>query len=1323
MVLTCGFVPAAAFPAGVEGETPTLPTSWTQSLRWRSIGPANMGGRCVAVAHHPTDAATFWVATASGGLLKTTNNGTTYEHQFDRETTVSLGHVAVATSNPDVVWVGTGEANPRNSVSHGDGVYKSTDGGKSWKHMGLEESYQIGRIAIHPENPDVVWVGALGRLYGPNEERGLFKTTDGGETWERVLYVDENTGVIDVDLSPADPDVLLVATYERQRDGFDTNDPAKKWGPGGGIWRTTDGGGNWARISAGLPTCQLGRIGIDWYRGDAAVVYAVVESERIALAPDDAAFIGMRGEDAEVGARVRGVTDGGPAEAAGLLEGDVILAVDGQDVIDYEALVRYLRDKKPGDTVSVKYVREREFQIAEVVLGERPEDVSGSAFSSGLGGQRENVQQQQGRGAEETGGIYKSTDGGVSWTRINSLNPRPMYYSQIRVDPGDAQRVYVLGTALYRSADGGATFTPDGGGDDVHVDHHGLWIDPADGRHMILTNDGGIYVTHDRMESWDHHCHVAIGQFYHAAVDTRELYHAYGGLQDNGSWGGPNRTRTSTGPVNSDWFRVGGGDGFICRVDPEDPDLVYYESQNGGMGRTHLRTREGGFMRPSAPRGTRYRFNWETPFLLSSFNSRIHYSAGNHVFRSIDRGNRMKAISPEITRTQRGSATALAESPRDPDVLYVGTDDGALWVTTDGGAEWKNLIGPPEEVPEEPSAGDEGEVAAEGGEEQAAAAETEKPAPKGKPVYVGKWSGKLKGEGIPEEGSGFELELELADGKIKGELRSSKVKGPVSEASFDAESRVLTVTFDTDAGSVGLRAEVRGKQMEGTLEMGGGLLRIPFEAERDDSGDIGAADTIEAAEFLELELAPGAPAAPATASAQAGGEADETAKALAGTWKATMQSDDLPQGAGEFEIVITVEDGKIGGTVISAFGESEITQASFKNDKLEFVSVSDQGEARFEAELKDGKLSGTLTAGGGAFTMDFEAHREAPPEPREAAQEPRAAEPRPAAEPAAEEPQEEQPAQAEEKEEEKKGPTLEDLLPGPMWVSSIEASRHKSGRVYVAVDGHRSDDDEPHVLVSEDFGESWKSLRANLPRGSARVLREDLANEDLLYLGTEFGAFVSVDRGASWTRMEGDFPTVAVHDFAQHDSVPDVVVATHGRSLWVLDVSALRGVGAETIGAKAHLYAPRRAVRWRSDPSPGASGLRRFVGENPPSGLDIYYSLGSKAREVRLTITDAAGETLRQIDLEEGDGKGLHRAYWDLRRQPNASDEEEQQQEEGEEPRPRRRRRGGFPVPTGSYRVVLEVDGETHTRSVEIVADPDFPEAARALVEGEEDLD
>jgi photosystem II stability/assembly factor-like uncharacterized protein len=950
-----------------------------------------MGGRITAVSVFEADPTTYWVATASGGLLKTTNNGITFEHQFDHEATVSIGDVCVAPSDRNIVWVGTGESNPRNSVSYGDGVYKSTDGGKTWKNMGPRPRrrsgpnevvnvstrsgvFQIGRIVVHPTNPDVVYVGALGRLYGPNEERGLFKTTDGGKTWQKILYVDDKTGVIDVKMHPTDPETLLVAAYERQRDIYDSNDPAKKYGSGSALYRTTDGGKTFKKITKGLPTCKLGRIGLDYYRKDPRTVYLVLESEKIGDGPPEIAaaeaYLGARGENAPLGALLIQVVPKGPADKAGLRPDDVITALGGRPVSSNRVLLEVVRGHKAGDKVKVRVRRGTETKELDLTFGSRA-DAPGEErlpFTQYLGGQRENVQDRQGKDGYQYGGVYRSTDGGESWTRLNSLNPRPMYFSQIRVDPNDEQYLYVLGISLHRSTDGGKSFRA-GVARGVHSDHHAMWIDPRDSRHMILAGDGGTYVSYDRGGNWDRLNHAAIGQFYHVAVDTRREYKVYGGLQDNGSWGGPAFTRGSEGPVNEDWFSVGGGDGFTCRVDASDPDLVYSTGQWGNIRRRNLRTGESATIRPRA--AYRYRFNWNSPFILSHRNPRIFYSAGNVVFRSLDRGDDLRVISPEITSTDKGSATALAESPRNPDVLWAGTDDGHLWVTRDGGAKWTNVT---------------------------------------------------------------------------------------------------------------------------------------------------------------------------------------------------------------------------------------------KNVKL----------------------------------------------------------------------------------------------PGLRCVASIEASRAEEGRAYVVFDGHRSDDDNPYVFVTEDFGQTWKALSAGLPWGSTRCLREDIINTELLYLGTEFGAWCSLDRGRSWNRLNTNLPTVAVHEFAIHPTAGEVVAATHGRSLWVLNVTALRQLTPESLKAVAKLYRPAPAVRWPEEPFHGRTN-RRFVGQNPPFGAQLYYSLGRKAADVHLKVLDIDGKLVRELQAEKG--AGLHRVTWDL----TSPAERRQGTGGGGRPRQRGGAAPGRPVPAGMYVVLLTVDGTEYRQPVRVEGEPRGP--------------
>jgi photosystem II stability/assembly factor-like uncharacterized protein len=558
-------------------------------VKLRNIGPANMGGRIDDFAVVESNPVVVYVATASGGIWKTDNNGVTWEPIFDSQETSTIGDITVAPSNPDVVWAGTGEPNNRQSSSWGNGVYKSTDGGKSWRNMGLNATHHIGRIVIHPHNPDIVYVAALGHLWGPNKERGLYKTTDGGKTWTNTKFIDENTGFVDVAIDYESPDTLYAAAYQRRRRGWGFSGG----GPGSGLYKTTDGGENWVRLTQGLPGGITGRIGLDIYRKNPSIVYAVVEHKQ--------------------------------------------------------------------------------------------------------------------------GGVFRSDDKGFSWKKMSRTNPRPMYYSKIRIDPNNDQRVWVLGARMYMSEDGGKTFNQNYI-QRIHGDHHAMWINPQNSAHMILGSDGGIHFSYDRGKTWDFVNSLPLGQFYEIGFDMRKPYFVYGGLQDNGSWGGPSETYYVQGISNDEWFRIGGGDGFYTQVDPTDPDTIYAESQNGYLFRLNLETGESKSIRPlpEDPKET-YRFNWNCPIHISSHDPQTIYYGGNKLFISHDRGDSWEAtidltrqedrekmplmgVLPDKSTLSKhdgiaffGDITTITESPVKPGLLYVGTDDGHLQVSKDSGKTWKNV--------------------------------------------------------------------------------------------------------------------------------------------------------------------------------------------------------------------------------------------------------------------------------------------------------------------------------------------------------------------------------------------------------------------------------------------------------------------------------------------------------------------------------------------------------------------------------------------------------------------------------------------------------
>lgn len=568
----------------------------------RNIGPANMGGRIVDLAVLDKNPDTYYVATATGGVWKTTDAGASFTPLTD-DLTCSIGAVAVSQSNPDVVWFGAGEANPRNSVTWGDGVYRSVDGGKTWQHMGLKETRHIGRIVIHPTNPDIVYVAALGRVWGPNPERGLFKTTDGGKTWQHVLKLDVDTGCIDVAIDLSEPNILYAAAYAVRRDAFSGGDPAKQYSAKAGLYKTIDGGAKWQKMTKGLPENQYGRCGLAVYRNDPKVVYAVVQSDKTG--------VGTKGN------------------------------------------VANKKDLNVGD-----------------------------------------------------GGVFRSDDRGASWTHVNSVVPRPFYYGQIRIDPVDDQRIYVLGTAFYVSSNGGKTFQTVGGAvkggkaAGIHPDHHALWINPADNKHLILGNDGGLYVSRSRATSWSANRMIPLAQFYGIAVDMSKPYRVYGGLQDNGSWGGPSRTRSAEGITLADWKRIAGADGFQCQCDPSDSNIVYSEAQYGRPQRFDVAANKGKPIQPkSGDKSDPFRFNWNSPMLLSPHNPKTLYYGGNYLFKSDNRGDSWKKISGDLTFGKTGVAyastghtlTAIAESPKKAGLLYVGSDDGRIHVTTDAGQTWTDL--------------------------------------------------------------------------------------------------------------------------------------------------------------------------------------------------------------------------------------------------------------------------------------------------------------------------------------------------------------------------------------------------------------------------------------------------------------------------------------------------------------------------------------------------------------------------------------------------------------------------------------------------------
>jgi photosystem II stability/assembly factor-like uncharacterized protein len=839
LALAAALAPAAVRPAGAAvGKTAPAKVASASALdprifkemAWRPVGPANMGGRVSDFAVVEKNPGTFFVGLATGGVFKTTNQGTTWSAVFEKQPVASVGAVAVWQKNPDVVWVGTGEANNRNSSSWGNGVYRSLDGGASWDHMGLDATCSIARVITDPADSATVYVAAPGRLWGESPERGVYVTRDAGKSWTLSLKVDARTGACDLAMDPSNPRTLYAAFYARRRTPWSY----AGGGTSGGIFKSEDGGGSWHKLGGGLPA-STGRIGLDVCRKDPHIVYAVVES----------------GEGGQIG------------------------TMDNRS---------------------------------------------------------------------RSGGVFRSDDGGEHWTRQSPWTPRSFYFSQIRVQPDDDRRVYLLGVDLWVSDDAGKTFRP-GGGKNLHPDFHAMWIDPSDGNRVLTGSDGGVYLSHDRTASWDFINNLAIGEYYNIALDMREPYRIYGGLQDNQSWGGPSATRFESdswlddrhdGMSNADWFCLGGGDGFHVAVDPTDPDLVYYESQGGNLSRVNLATGKERFLRPAAREGSPdYRFSWNTPFALSPHDPSVLWMGGNHLFRLYEHGDRWEEVSPDLSTqdpakmVSAGSGAesyctivTLAESPVRAGVLWVGTDDGKVWVSEDAGAHWSD--------------------------------------------------------------------------------RTAALRG----------------------------------------------------------------------------------------------------------------------------------------------------------------------------------------------------------------------------------------------------------VPAGLWVSRIEASHKDAGTAFVAVDGHRSDRFEPWLLVTRDYGKTWKSIAGDLPRnGPVQVIREDPVNQDLWFAGTEFGLFMTLDGGAHWIPFGEGLPTVAVDDIQIHPRDHDLVAATHGRSLYVMDdITPLQHWTKETAAAPVTLFPPRPATAFHARTASGLWGQRMFTAKNPAFGAYFnYYVKEWTGETVSLAVTDSAGKAVRKLN---GPGTpGLHRVVWDLQRE------------------------------------------------------------------------
>ncbi|MDX2306211.1 MAG: glycosyl hydrolase [Microscillaceae bacterium] len=856
-------------------------TSIFKDYPLRSIGPTVMGGRIVDLDVDLNNPNTFYVAYASGGVFKTTNNGLTFEPIFDRQARLTVGDIALSPANAQTIWVGTGENNSSRSSYAGFGIYKSENGGKDWIHCGLENTQHIGRIVCHPTELNTAWVAAIGALYSHNPERGVFKTIDGGKTWKKTLFINDSTGVIDLVVNPQNPNQLWAAAWERDRSAWDF----KENGPGSGLYISEDGGETWKKITQGLPASQhLGRIGLDISRSQPHVLYLIVDNqEEIRKESQETEKLPFTFKDFEK-----------------MTVSDFLNLKD-------TAIDTFLTAKGFPSKYTAAVVKK------EIKAGK----YSPRALAAYFDNANEDLFNTTIKGAE----VYRSDDSGKSWLKVNSYELEGLFYTygyyfgQIRVDPQNPDRIYIFGVPLLRSDDGGKTYQriiEEIYGDQIHADHHALWINPKNPAHIINGNDGGLYVSYDLGDNFLHFNNVAVGQFYTVAVDMENPYQVYGGLQDNGVFKGSSKGKPNDGKP---WERIWGGDGMYVQVHPKNNQLIYTGFQFGNYWRI-----ENGKTKKITPvhnlGEAPLRFNWRTPLVLSKHNPDIVYFGTQRLYRSLDRGDNWQAISPDLTQNKPqgnvpySTITSIAESPLDFALIYIGTDDGQVQVSRNGGASWESIS-----------------------------------------------------------------------------------KG----------------------------------------------------------------------------------------------------------------------------------------------------------------------------------------------------------------------------------------------------------LPPQRWISSIFASPHDLGTVYLTLNGYRYDELKSYVYKSIDYGKTWSSIRGNLPDEALNVIIQDPKSASLLYLGTDEGAYVSMDGGVTWHVLTGDFPNVATYDMIVHPREQELVLATHGRSMYVMDIKPLQKLAQDAFSKKIYLFpapAMTHSDRW-NEPRPG------YLPASEPVLEILYFVNHSEETPLEIFIKDQADN---QIFQTKADGKkGFHKVNWNLK--------------------------------------------------------------------------
>lgn len=923
---------ADAIQKGLQQKKQMEMSSLVKNVSFTNIGPTVMSGRVVDVAINPKNTTEFYVAYASGGLWYTQNNGTTFEPILDETSTNNLGDIAVDWKN-GTIWIGTGENNSSRSSYAGIGILKSTDKGKTWNNMGLTDSHHIGRIIINPNNPDEVLVGVLGHLYSKNEERGVYKTTDGGKTWNKTLFVNNETGIIDLSYAPDNFNTMYAAAWDKDRKAwnFEGN------GVGSGIYKSTDAGQTWSKISidgSGFPTGEgVGRIGLAVF--DENTLYAVHDNQ-------------YRRDKEKKNETNKGLTK----EDFKTMSSEALLQLEDKN------LDRYLKTNGFHEKYTSKNVKNmiKSGSITPADLAKYLENANTNLFDTPV------------IGAE----VYRSDDGGKSWKKTHKEYLDDIYYSygyyfaQIQVNPKNKEHIYISGVPILKSKDGGKSFESISA-ENVHADHHALWINPNNPKHLVNGNDGGINISYDDGENWIKANQPSVGQFYAINVDNEKPYNVYGGLQDNGVWVGAHSAKMNVAWHQSGhypWEMIMGGDGMQIQIDNRNTDIVYTGFQFGTYSRLNRANGERTNIQPRHELGeSPYRFNWQTPILLSSHNQDILYFGGNKLMRSMNQGTDWTAISDDLTQGGKkgnvayGTLTTIAESNFQFGLLYTGSDDGLVYVSKNSGGNWTKIS---------------------------------------------------------------------------------------------------------------------------------------------------------------------------------------------------------------------------------------------------------------------------------------------------------------------------------------------DSFPKDLWVSRIIASTHKKERVYVSLNGYRWDDFTPYIYVSDDYGTTWKNIGQKLPLSPVNVIKEDPENENVLYIGTDNGAYVSIDGGNSWNAFSKDLPNVAVHDLVIQERESHLLLGTHGRGIYKTSIKPIQNLDKNILNKALFVFETKPK---KFSPKWGAS-WSKWMEAYEPSSIICFYA--AKASEVTIKITNEAKKVLQEITTSAD--KGLNYIEYDftITEKGKKIIEKEFPDEDIQESK-----NGKLYLPVGNY--LIQVDNKSSTSETPLI--------------------